>query len=118
MEYTPAGIADSAATFLTSRVMDPATRDEAVSEYLVNSRQELFFLKTDDWATEHEFRAVLAGSDDEYAYFFFKQALVAVILGEHFPEWQVAGAREICDEGHVALKRVGWLNGRPWVGKA
>lgn len=119
VEYTPAGIAESAATFLTEpRLMDAATRDQAVADYLSNHRQDFFFLKADDWATEHEFRAVLTGSDDEYEFAFYSQALVAVVLGEHFPKWQVAGAREICAEADVALRRVRWRNGRPHAGGA
>jgi hypothetical protein len=114
VEYTPAGIADSAATFLHDhRLLDATTRDEAMSQYLVSRRQELFFLKSEDWAAEHEVRAVLMDSDDEYAHADYCQTLVAVVLGERFPRWQIAGAREVCEKADVALAQVLWLNGEP-----
>jgi hypothetical protein len=41
VEYTPEGIADSAATFLhDQRLMDAATRDEAMTRYLIDHRGE------------------------------------------------------------------------------
>jgi hypothetical protein len=114
VEYTPEGISDSAATFLhDQRLMDAATRDEAMARYLIDHRDELFFLKSEDWAAEHEVRAVLTGSDDEYAHAGYGQALVAVVLGEGFPRWQIAGAREVCEKAGTALAQVRWLNGRP-----
>jgi DUF2971 family protein len=114
VEYTPAGIADSAATFLhDQRLLDATTREEAMSEYLSSRRQELFFLKSEDWEAEHEVRAVLMGSDDEYAHTDYGQALVVLVLGEHFPRWQIAGAREVCEKADVALAHVRWLNGQP-----
>lgn len=117
VEYTPMGVAESAATHISDqRLMDPTTREQAVSEYLTNRRQELFFLKSDDWATEYEFRAVLARSDDEYAFTGYGQALVAVVVGERFPKWQVVGAQEICDRAGVLLSRARWNNGRPYAG--
>jgi Protein of unknown function (DUF2971) len=118
VEYTPAGIAASAATFITDqRLTDPTTRDQAVADYVINHRQDFFFLKTDDWAAEHEFRAVFAGSDAEYVFAGYSRALVAVIVGEKFPNWQVAGAREICTTTDIALRRVRWYNGHPHAGE-
>jgi hypothetical protein len=117
VEYTRMGVAEGAATFISDmRLMDSTTREQAVSEYLISRRQELFFLKSDDWATEYEFRAVLARSDGEYAFADYGQALVAVVVGERFPKWQVAGAQEICDRAGVRLARARWHNGRPYAG--
>lgn len=120
VEYTPAGIALSAATFINlgEDLMNAATREQAMAEYLVSHRQDLFFLKTDDWASEHEFRAVLAGNEDEYAFADYGGSLVAVVLGEKFLDWQVAGAREVCDKAGVILARVRWNNGYPYAGEA
>jgi len=119
VEYTSAGIADSAATFITAPgISDVATREQAVIDYMECQRQDLFFLKTDDWATECEFRAVLLGTDNKYALADYGRALTAVVLGGRFPEWQVAGAQAICDKAGVVLKSLTWLNGMPHLGKA
>lgn len=87
VEYTPAGIWDSAATFLHNQLLlDMAARDNAMHDYLISRRQEFFFLKSDDWAAEHEVRVLLTHSADKYAYAKYGQALVGVVLGEHFPK--------------------------------
>lgn len=118
VEYTPSGIAESAATFITDqRLMDAATRKQAVADYLMSHRQDFLFLKTDDWATEHGFRAVLVESDDEYAFADYSRSLAFVVLGEKFPEWQVTGARELCDKAGLVLSRVKWSNGYPFAGE-
>ena len=44
-----------------------------------------------------------------------RDALVAVIVGERFPEWQRAGASELCDVAGVPLSRMHWEHGRPFV---
>lgn len=117
VEYTPMGVAEGAAAYISDvRLMDPATREQALSEYLSSRRQELYFLKSDDWATEYEFRAVVSRSDDEYAFTEYDQALIAVVVGERFPKWQVAGAQEICDRAGVLLARARWHNGHPYAG--
>lgn len=59
---------------------------------------------------------MLAGSDDKYAYADYGAALVVVVLGERFPKWQVAGAREVCEGANVVMARVRWMNGRPHAG--
>ncbi len=50
---------------------------------------------------------------DEYAYVSYRNALVTVMVGERFPKWQLAGAREVCDAAGVTLSRMLWDRGRP-----
>ena len=60
---------------------------------------------------------LLTAADDKYACADYGDALQAVVLGEQFPEWQVAGAQKICEAAGVELKRVRWAQGRPHLGK-
>ena len=118
VRYTWAGIAGSDASIMVDpRIFDDSTREQAVLDYMKLHNGDLFFLKSDDWKTEHEFRVVLAAAEDEYAFVDYGDALRAVVLGEQFPEWQVAGAQKICEAAGVELKRVRWHNGRPHLGK-
>ena len=88
VEYTPVGIADSAANdIIDDRLFKTATREQAVLDYLSKERRDLFFLKSDDWATEYEFRVLLTSTDDEYAFADYGESLQAVVLGEQFPDW-------------------------------
>jgi hypothetical protein len=54
-------------------------------------------------------------SDDGYAYVPFGSAesVRAVILGEHFPQSQVAEAESICRQAGVELSLAVWTSGAP-----
>jgi hypothetical protein len=122
VRYTWTGIAGSEAATegsrtLDKRIFDDATREQAVLDYMKQHYRDLSFLKSDDWRTEHEFRAVLTPTDNQRAYVDYGDALQAVVLGEKFPDWQVAGAQMVCDTAGVELKRVEWENGRPYLVK-
>jgi hypothetical protein len=115
VDYTALGIAGSEATstIIDDRLFDEATRQQAVLDYLVTNRRELFFLKSDDWTTEYEFRALLTSTEDEYAFADYGDSLRAVVLGEQFPKWQIAGAKEVCEAANVELRQIVWWRGRP-----
>jgi hypothetical protein len=70
-------------------------------------------LKRDDFETEREFRAVVPAAGDEYAYVDYQDALYAVILGERFPRWQIAGVVEFCSSKGVEVHEIAWERGRP-----
>jgi hypothetical protein len=116
VRYTAAGIAESAArNIIDERIFDPDQRSQAVAEFIVNNSDDFFFLKSSDFESEHEYRAVLMAGRGEYAYVGLRDALVAVIAGERFPDWQVPGAAEVCEEAGVKLRRMHWENGRPFA---
>jgi hypothetical protein len=52
-------------------------------------------------------------SEDEFALADYGDTLRAVVLGEKFPEWQIAGAKQVCDAANVELRQMVWWNGRP-----
>jgi hypothetical protein len=128
VRYTRAGIAESETRHLVDhRIFDADRRVEAVTDYIERNRDDFFFLKSDDFATEYEYRVVVnigedreapAGyvSDEEgYAYCGYGDALVAVVVGERFPDWQLAGAREACAERGAQLRRMLWWQGEPFA---
>ena len=70
VDCTREGIAASAArTLIDQRIFDSQELAQAIAEYVEQRHYELFFLKSDDFATEYEYRVVLAAGDDDYAYF-------------------------------------------------
>jgi hypothetical protein len=116
VEYTAGGVALTGAdSLMDARIFDESTRQQAVLDYLESNRRELFFLKTDDWQSEHEFRAVLFDVADDYVFTDYGDALRAVVVGEKFPDWQVAGARALAEEHGVELRKAHWFQGRPWL---
>jgi Protein of unknown function (DUF2971) len=114
VRYTPAGIAESATrSIMDDRIFDPVQRDEAVDDYIENHHHDFFFLKSEDFRTEHEYRAVLMAGDADYASVDYRDALVAVVVGERFPDWQIAGAAEICEEAGAMIRYMHWHQGYP-----
>lgn len=53
--------------------------------------------------------------DQGYVYVGYGDALVAVVLGRHFPEWQRPGARKSCDGAGIGLLRMWWERARPML---
>jgi hypothetical protein len=79
----------------------------AVPDYIQVNRDAYFFLKSDDFATEYEYRVVLTASDDlDYTYVDYRDALVGVVLGERVPEWQEEGAVRACSR--INVSSAGW----------
>jgi hypothetical protein len=117
--YSPEGFSGSDARHLrldSFPVGTPST--QSVNQYVEAHHEEFFFLKTQDWSTEFEYRFVLTAPDDVCGDLpvDYGDALAAVVVGEHFPNWQMAGAKELCDSAGVALRQVSWdaLLGRPY----
>lgn len=116
MRYDEGGHALSPSGLVAdSRVFEIETRVLAVAEYIEKHHEALFFLKTDDWATEYEYRALLLSPSDEYAYVSYADALAAVVVGEEFPAWQLPGAQAVCEDAHVELRQITWKLGVPWA---
>ena len=128
VRYTREGIAESATRNLVDdRIFDADRRVEAVIEYIETNREDFFFLKSDDFETEYEHRVVLKTGEDTqeltgymsdeegYVYCGFADALVAVVVGERFPDWQLAGAREACAQPGAELRRMHWWQGQPFA---
>lgn len=91
--YTAAGIAGSRARTLVAVLDGDGDRAsaESIAQFVTENEQDLFFLKTDDWSSEHGFRLLLDVASDEYAFVGYADTLAVVMLGERFPEWQIPG---------------------------
>jgi hypothetical protein len=84
-----------------------------VTRFVEDHNDDLFFLKTRDWETEHEYRFVVTASDGDYVFVEYADALEAVILGERFPPWQRAGALETCAKAGANIAQMTWAAGVP-----
>jgi hypothetical protein len=116
--YTPAGPAQSESRFIVDdRLFDDDQREQAVLDHISKFREDFFFLKNDDYASEREFRMVLAAVEQEYAYAAYGDALQAVIFGEKFPDWQVRGAVEICEGAGAEARKLVWSNGTAFAAR-
>jgi Protein of unknown function (DUF2971) len=114
--YTPSGYAGSEGKKLTDpRIFEEHLRADALIEHIERHHRDFFFLKTDDWSSEHEYRAVILGHDDEFAFVPFGESIATVIMGERFPAWQAPGVLSACASAGVQARQIGWFGGRPVV---
>ena len=117
VRYTPGGIADSLAvgTIVGDDAMFSDTR-AAVARHIDGHYADFYLLKSDDWASEYEYRVLLASDTGEpYAHVDYRDALVAVVVGYRFSPFQLAGAQLLCDQRGVQLRRMWWEGGTPFA---
>jgi hypothetical protein len=102
--YTARGFRGTSASTL---MLDQFSEDRIaadVASFVVRHDHDLFFTKTLDWQSEHEFRVTLMtnveGEEAEFVHVPFRDAasVRAVILGEQFPEWQFPAAKWACEQ--------------------
>jgi hypothetical protein len=115
VRYTPAGLAGSTGA-LTLRLdnFKKKPTDVAVAEHVERHYPDLFLLKTEEWASEHEYRYLATSPGSDYLYVPIKESLLAVIVGADFPPWEAAGVLEICKRIGVEAYRLKWLREGPW----
>lgn len=119
VEYSPRGFSDTdASTVDVDDFREEDDFNDDVARFVVAHEQELFFRKTLDWQSEHEFRITLTpdlGSDAEYVSVPYggAESIRAVILGERFPTWQIPAAKWVCERCGVPLLQLQWLGGQP-----
>lgn len=95
VRYSETGFDDSALDLDIRNL--PSNIDEAfVTQYIEQKHRSLFFEKLIDWESEREYRFVTTAPPSEPLYASFDDALLAVIVGEKFPDWQRPSAIEAC----------------------
>jgi hypothetical protein len=117
--YTPAGFAGSPAAHVQSEAFKGVAIEDGVAIHVYEHFTDFFFLKTEDWATECEYRFVLKpasddGSTDKPLLVPYGDALKYVVVGEAFPPWQIEGARQVAKDARVELRFMSWKLGQPW----
>lgn len=116
VRYTPAGTGSEH----SARNMDLASfmagdTKAAAKAHLATFARELLFTKTRDWEAEHEFRFVLTTESVGFEFLEFGSSLKAVIVGSDFPQWQVRGASQVCEQSEAELLRIRWFSEGPWL---
>ena len=116
VDYTPGGIAESVPVrHIGGDAVFGDTRS-AVARHIDQHYRDFYFLKSDDWASEYEYRVLLTSATGErYEYVDYGNSLVAVVVGYRFPAYQLAGALALCERRGIALRRMWWEGGAPFV---
>lgn len=115
VKYSPAGFADTRGAHVTIDG-DDKTAAEQVAEHVRRNEEAVFFHKTDDWASEFEYRFVWRRQPDAVLklppvqHVPFGDSLKYVILGERAPKWIVHSARLATEERGAVLRQIEWLD--------
>ena len=94
--------------------------EQWVRELVERHEDELFFLKTTDWETEHEYRFVVTSDESGYLYADYGDALEAVVIGERLARWEWPGVVAACRDADALALRLEWSTGAPrawWLDK-
>jgi hypothetical protein len=94
VDYDEAGTAMIEATRLKPGSWPVEIDPEFVASYIDSHNDELFFRKTLDWQAEYEYRFVTTASPDQPLFARYGDALVGILVGERFPDWQRPAALE------------------------
>jgi Protein of unknown function (DUF2971) len=112
VKYVDSELAREAREVIMNDVRDqPAS--QALDEHLKKYAPEIFFTKLKDWASEMEYRLVLATANVEPAYVGIRGALRAIILGEQASDVYLPSLIESCREERVEIYKIRWPYGRP-----
>lgn len=93
----------------TSQVGIAAT----VRAHMSRHWKELFFLKARDWAYEREYRWLVIGNADKDVFVNIENALVGIVLGDHFPRSLQVKVGQYAKESNVGVAIMNWKNGFP-----
>ena len=113
VDYTEEGPAGAIPRLDLERLVEEGVEESAVASFVEAHHDPLFFLKTRDWASEHEYRFVVTCPDQLNVRVDFGDALKAVVVGERFPDWQRPGAIRACATAKAQPYHLLWSSRRP-----
>jgi hypothetical protein len=83
-------------------------------QHVERHRDSFFFLKSEDWQQEREYRCAVSSKDDDSDFYVnIKGALSGILLGDHFPEAGKAIVGKYAGEMEVSVAEMNWQNGVP-----
>jgi hypothetical protein len=99
--------------FDIGKVLSAGGVDAVVEEIAAQHLIALFFTKQTDWASEHEFRFVVATDSPEPLHVDTSDALQAVIMGYECAPGFVPALAELCRKQDVKVRALHWFNVEP-----
>lgn len=119
VKYTLGGFATSEGGSVMLDQFNEATLAEDVAIHVQRHYEDFFFLKTEDWATEFEYRFVWEAAEPPVPpsvphFVPFRDSLRYVVVGEKFSEWQIPAAKQVAEAAGADLRRMTWELSLPW----
>ena len=88
---------------------------EVAREFFDENYADIFFLKSEDWVNENEYRWIVHSKNDDAEYVPINGALKDVYVGENFPEAYYPSLEVSCKKLEIEPKVLYWENGIPGV---
>lgn len=95
---------------------DALQRDDLESfcdKFVARNIMSMFFYKDPDYRDEDEHRIMINPPSNERVYVNIKDAVLAVIIGDRFPDGLLPSIFYICQKSKVPLRRAWWESGYP-----
>jgi hypothetical protein len=87
--------------------------EEYCNKYIYDHADFIFFNKNPDYQDEEEFRIAVKTSNSENIKIDIKNSLLAVLIGDMFPDGLLPSLKYLCGKLNVESKRIYWEAGRP-----
>lgn len=95
--------------------LDETKMVEVVRKFFNENYNDIFFLKSEDWVNEHEYRWIVHSEKDSAEYIPINDVLEDVFIGENFPEAYYPSLEALCKKLGVEPRMLYWENGIPGV---
>ncbi|WP_193368711.1 DUF2971 domain-containing protein [Pelagibius marinus] len=90
--------------------------DEFIKAHVKLYWKDLFFVKSEDWEQEREFRWLIEGEGDEDFFVEITDCMVGILIGDRFPEGRKPAVGKHALEIGVSIAIMDWQNGIPQPG--
>ncbi|MCW7551666.1 DUF2971 domain-containing protein [Endozoicomonas gorgoniicola] len=89
--------------------------EQMASDYIIDSKDHVFFQKQPDYKDENEFRIVAVAKHYKPVcgkFINFAQSLKAIILGDAFPKVYLPTIKALCEKNNVPYRKLHWEKSR------
>lgn len=86
--------------------------DDYCEEFIDQNADSLFFCKDPNFEDEKEFRIIIYSNTVDRVYIDIKDSLIAVILGDRFPDGLLPSMLYLCRKLKVPCRRAYWESDR------
>lgn len=100
---------------LSGDSLPPDLSEEFVTQWIEQHKDELFFQKTLDWQSEHEFRIATTANPDEELRASYGDALVGLVIGAQVPSWERPGILEMAHDCGIEPALMNWSTRLPFL---
>jgi deoxycytidine triphosphate deaminase len=129
VDYAVAGFSSSEGARLDLSNFRDAELEADVERHVSDHFRDFFFIKTEEWASEFEYRVVLGEGFDisvrkglgfhptPHDVAFGDSLRYVLVNVERFPRWKLLGASRVAAESTAELLPMTWEGGRPLPGE-